>query len=163
NISLAIAIGGSGGTGGTGSGVQVDNRGLLVTLGQSAYGVFGQSVGGGGGSGGGGDGGASSGKGETLSLAASPRVGGSGRTGRRQLGQGRDAELRCVAVGRWHRRHRWSRRSGPHQQRRRHRDLRRRLGRALRPERRRRWRRRRRRRGQIERREPEHLGRRRRL
>ena len=54
-ISLAVALGGAGGTGGTGGAVTIDNKGLVATLGQDAFGVFAQSVGGGGGTGGAGD------------------------------------------------------------------------------------------------------------
>lgn len=51
---VTVAVGGSGGAGGTGGNVNVDNStsALLWTMGDSADGVFAQSVGGGGGSGG---------------------------------------------------------------------------------------------------------------
>jgi hypothetical protein len=79
-ISVAVAVGGSGGTGGTGGAVTVTNEGLVTTLGQDAYGVFAQSVGGGGGSGGAGD--ASSAASQAkFSFAASIGVGGTGGTG----------------------------------------------------------------------------------
>jgi hypothetical protein len=55
---LSINIGGDGGTGGTGGDVSVINRstgadgsGVIVTLGEGAHGIFGQSLGGGGGNG----------------------------------------------------------------------------------------------------------------
>ncbi len=55
SVSIDVAVGGAGGTGGTGGGVTLTNSGLIATLGQDAYGVFAQSIGGGGGTGGGGD------------------------------------------------------------------------------------------------------------
>jgi hypothetical protein len=44
-----LAVGGSGGVAGDGGGVEITNRGLISTLGDAAYGIFAQSVGGGGG------------------------------------------------------------------------------------------------------------------
>ena len=54
NFDVTVAVGGSGGAGGTGGNVNVDNSNsaLLWTMGDSADGIFAQSVGGGGGSGG---------------------------------------------------------------------------------------------------------------
>jgi hypothetical protein len=75
NIAVNVAIGGSGGTGGP---VTVGNQGLLLTLGESAHGIFGQSVGGGGGLGSGGDASATSSESEEFGLSASITVGGNG-------------------------------------------------------------------------------------
>ena len=80
SVSVAVAVGGSGGTGGTGGAVTMTNSGLVATLGQDAYGVFAQSVGGGGGTGGGGDATASSSDAK-FSFATSVAVGGTGGTG----------------------------------------------------------------------------------
>ncbi|HAL21811.1 MAG TPA: hypothetical protein DCP40_03640, partial [Stenotrophomonas sp.] len=49
-VSLDLALGGSGGTGNTGGNVQVRNEGYVITGGDTAHGVFAQSIGGGGGS-----------------------------------------------------------------------------------------------------------------
>ncbi|UDL89223.1 hypothetical protein LGH82_29830 [Mesorhizobium sp. PAMC28654] len=49
----SFAIGGSGGLGGNGEDVTVNYKGYITTQGDSAYGIFAQSVGGGGGDGGG--------------------------------------------------------------------------------------------------------------
>ena len=51
-LQVEVSIGGSGGSGNHGGAVEVDNRGGIVTLGASSYGIFAQSVGGGGGIGG---------------------------------------------------------------------------------------------------------------
>jgi uncharacterized protein YhjY with autotransporter beta-barrel domain len=80
SITIDVALGGAGGTGGTGGDVQVINQGLVATLGQDAYGVFAQSIGGGGGAGGGGDATASSGNAK-FSFATAVAVGGTGGTG----------------------------------------------------------------------------------
>ena len=79
-ISLATAVGGSGGTGGIGGGVSIMNEGLIATLGQDAYGVFAQSVGGGGGTGGAGDASASASKAK-FSFSTSLAIGGKGGKG----------------------------------------------------------------------------------
>ena len=80
SISVSVAVGGSGGIGGTGGAVNVTNGGTIATLGQDAYGVFAQSIGGGGGTGGGGDASASAGNAKT-GFSASVKVGGRGGTG----------------------------------------------------------------------------------
>jgi len=54
-IAIAVGAQGNGGASGTGGTVTVTNNALVTTLGESAHGVFAQSVGGGGGSGGAGD------------------------------------------------------------------------------------------------------------
>lgn len=51
--SVSVAIGGSGGEGGAASGVVVNDKGTVTTLGSRSYGILAQSTGGGGGSGGG--------------------------------------------------------------------------------------------------------------
>ena len=51
-FSAALAVGGSGGKGGKGTDVQVESSSAITTTGESAYGVYAQSVGGGGGNGG---------------------------------------------------------------------------------------------------------------
>ena len=79
-ISLAVAVGGAGGTGGTGGAVTITNKGLVATLGQDAFGVFAQSVGGGGGMGGAGDASASA-KNAKSSFGAALAIGGNGGTG----------------------------------------------------------------------------------
>jgi hypothetical protein len=79
-ISLAVAVGGAGGTGGTGGAVTITNEGLVATLGQDAFGVFAQSVGGGGGVGGAGDASASA-QNAKSSFGASLAIGGKGGTG----------------------------------------------------------------------------------
>ena len=79
-ISLAVAVGGAGGTGGTGGAVTIDNKGLVATLGQDAFGVFAQSVGGGGGTGGAGDASASA-QNAKSSFGAALAIGGTGGTG----------------------------------------------------------------------------------
>ncbi len=48
--SASVAVGGAGGTGGNAGIVQVTNSGSITTLGERAYGVLAQSIGGGGGS-----------------------------------------------------------------------------------------------------------------
>jgi hypothetical protein len=53
SLTIAPTIGGQGGSGGRGSGVLVDNSGSITTTGDSAMGIFAQSIGGGGGKGGG--------------------------------------------------------------------------------------------------------------
>jgi hypothetical protein len=50
--AIALGVGGDGATGGSGGVVQVSQRGAVSTSGDSAYGIFAQSVGGGGGNGG---------------------------------------------------------------------------------------------------------------
>ena len=80
SISLSVAVGGSGGTGGTGGAVTITNEGLVATLGQDAFGVFAQSVGGGGGTGGGGDASASADNAKSR-FGASVAIGGRGGTG----------------------------------------------------------------------------------
>ena len=80
-ISLAVAVGGAGGTGGTGGAVTINNKGLVATLGQDAFGVFAQSVGGGGGMGGAGDASASA-QNAKSSFGAALAIGGNGRDGR---------------------------------------------------------------------------------
>ena len=80
SISVSVAIGGTGGTGGNGNAVTLNNTGLIATLGQDAYGVFAQSVGGGGGTGGAGDASASSNSAEG-SVSAGVAVGGSSGSG----------------------------------------------------------------------------------
>lgn len=80
SISVSVAVGGNGGTGGTGGAVSIANSGLVATLGQDAYGVFAQSVGGSGGAGGGGDATASASQAKG-SFSTSVTVGGSGGTG----------------------------------------------------------------------------------
>ncbi|MBU2961457.1 autotransporter outer membrane beta-barrel domain-containing protein [Citreicella sp. C3M06] len=57
STSVDIAIGGTGGEAADGGAVSITNTGQLFTEGQSAYGVFAQSIGGGGGHGGAGSGG----------------------------------------------------------------------------------------------------------
>ena len=52
NLSLAATIGGNGGTGSHGGKVTVDNSGEIETSGDTAHGIYAQSVGGGGGDGG---------------------------------------------------------------------------------------------------------------
>ena len=79
-ISLAVAVGGAGGTGGTGGAVTITNEGLVATLGQDAFGVFAQSVGGGGGMGGAGDASASA-QNAKSSFGAALAIGGTGGTG----------------------------------------------------------------------------------
>ena len=79
-ISLAVAVGGAGGTGGTGGAVTITNKGLVATLGQDAFGVFAQSVGGGGGTGGAGDASASA-QNAKSSFGAALAIGGTGGTG----------------------------------------------------------------------------------
>ncbi len=79
-ISLSVAVGGAGGMGGTGGAVTINNSGLIATLGQDAYGVFAQSVGGGGGMGGAGDASASANNAKS-SFGASLAIGGVGGTG----------------------------------------------------------------------------------
>ena len=79
-ISVAVAVGGTGGSGGTGGDVGITNEGLVATLGQDAYGVFAQSIGGGGGIGGAGDATASSSDAK-FSFTSSIGVGGKGGTG----------------------------------------------------------------------------------
>ena len=68
------------GTGGTGGAVTINNKGLVATLGQDAFGVFAQSVGGGGGTGGAGDASASANN-AMSSYGASLAIGGRGGTG----------------------------------------------------------------------------------
>ncbi|MBW8880367.1 MAG: autotransporter outer membrane beta-barrel domain-containing protein, partial [Asticcacaulis sp.] len=51
SVSLGVNIGGSGDDGGTGGHVNVINRGLIDTTGNSAHGILAQSIGGGGGNG----------------------------------------------------------------------------------------------------------------
>jgi len=80
SLSAAVAIGGSGGSGGTGGAVNLANSGLIATLGQDAYGVLAQSVGGGGGNGGAGDAAATSSD-SKASFSATIAVGGTGGTG----------------------------------------------------------------------------------
>lgn len=80
SISASVAIGGSGGSGGTGGAVNLANSGLIATMGQDAYGVFAQSVGGGGGNGGTGDAAATSAD-SKASFSAAIAVGGTGGTG----------------------------------------------------------------------------------
>lgn len=53
SLSLAVSVGGSGGAGGGGGAVQVNNEGVLSSVGHHATGILAQSVGGGGGVGGG--------------------------------------------------------------------------------------------------------------
>ncbi len=79
-ISISAAVGGSGGSGALGGDVSITNSGLIATLGQDAYGVFSQSIGGGGGTGGGGDATASSSDAKG-SFAIATAVGGSGGSG----------------------------------------------------------------------------------
>ena len=79
-ISVSVAVGGTGGSGGTGGDVGITNEGLVATLGQDAYGVFAQSIGGGGGTGGAGDATASSSDAK-FSFTSSIGVGGKGGTG----------------------------------------------------------------------------------
>jgi hypothetical protein len=76
SISLALAVGGNGGAGETGGAVSLTNSGGIVTLGDGAKGMFGQSVGGGGGAAGGG---AAEANGGAIALGVG--VGGSGGTG----------------------------------------------------------------------------------
>ena len=84
-ISLAVAVGGAGGTGGTGGAVTITNKGLVATLGQDAFGVFAQSVGGGGGMGGAGDASASA-QNAKSSFGAALAIGGrAARAGMRAL------------------------------------------------------------------------------
>ena len=52
-FSGSVALGGNGGGGGASGAVLVNERGLIATSGQQAYGIFAQSIGGGGGNGGG--------------------------------------------------------------------------------------------------------------
>ncbi|MGQ9425212.1 hypothetical protein ACXYTJ_06260 [Gilvimarinus sp. F26214L] len=52
SASLGVNVGGKGGTGGFGGDINVENFGLVETMGDAAHGVFAQSVGGGGGNGG---------------------------------------------------------------------------------------------------------------
>jgi len=80
SITVAVAVGGKGGTGGTGGNVLVINQGLVATMGQDAYGVFAQSIGGGGGAGGGGDATASSSDAK-FSFSTAFAIGGQGGTG----------------------------------------------------------------------------------
>jgi uncharacterized protein YhjY with autotransporter beta-barrel domain len=80
SITVDVAVGGKGGTGGTGGDVLVINQGLVATIGQDAYGVFAQSIGGGGGAGGGGDATASSSDAK-FSFSTSVAIGGQGGTG----------------------------------------------------------------------------------
>ena len=51
-VAVPIAVGGHGGSGGTGGSVTVSHAGSILTFGDQAHGLFGQSVGGGGGDGG---------------------------------------------------------------------------------------------------------------
>ena len=53
--SITLGMGGSGGVGGTGGQSTLNNKALVLTLGESAYGMLVQSIGGGGGQGSGGD------------------------------------------------------------------------------------------------------------
>ncbi|NJC09008.1 hypothetical protein GGQ62_002006 [Polymorphobacter fuscus] len=53
--SITLGMGGSGGVGGTGGQSTLNNKALVLTLGESAYGMLAQSIGGGGGQGSGGD------------------------------------------------------------------------------------------------------------
>ncbi len=76
SISLRLAIGGTAGSGGTGGAVDITSSSGIVTLGDGADGVFGQSVGGGGGAGGGGVANANGGD-----LAIAVGVGGGGGNG----------------------------------------------------------------------------------
>ena len=71
NVTVSVALGGQGGEGGTAGKVTVDNsaNALIWTLGDSADGIFAQSVGGGGGSGG-------TGKNDTYFLGKKPTAGG---------------------------------------------------------------------------------------
>lgn len=55
-INVGVAVGGAGGSGGAGGTVTLENKGTVQTTGESAIGIFGQSVGGGGGIGGAGSG-----------------------------------------------------------------------------------------------------------
>ena len=82
-ITLGVTIGGKGAGGGKSDAVSVTNSGLIATLGQDAYGVFAQSVGGGGGAGGAGDAATTSAAGDkkSLGLAATLAIGGNGGTG----------------------------------------------------------------------------------
>jgi hypothetical protein len=79
-FSASVAVGGSGGSGGLGGQVTMGNTGLVITLGQDAYGVMAQSVGGGGGTGGSGD---ATGTADAAknSFAVAVGVGGRGGTG----------------------------------------------------------------------------------
>ncbi|MCF8506362.1 MAG: hypothetical protein K9G59_15730 [Caulobacter sp.] len=52
SVNLAVNVGGHGGAGSTGGSVNVDNSGQIITRGESAHGVFAESIGGGGGHGG---------------------------------------------------------------------------------------------------------------
>ena len=79
-VSISVAVGGKGGSGGTGNFVNITNDGLIATLGQDAYGVLAQSIGGGGGTGGDGDATASSSEAKA-SFASTVGVGGTGGTG----------------------------------------------------------------------------------
>ena len=80
SLSLSVALGAAGGSGGTGGAVNLTNSGLIATMGQDAYGVFAQSVGGGGGDGGTGDATASSAEAKP-SMSVAIAVGGHGGTG----------------------------------------------------------------------------------
>ena len=71
-------MGGTGGTAGNGNAVQVTNSGSITTLGQRAYGILAQSIGGGGGSGGAATSAANS---QTGTYSATVSVGGSGGVG----------------------------------------------------------------------------------
>lgn len=53
--SITLGMGGTGGVGGTGGQSTLNNKALVLTLGESAYGMLVQSIGGGGGQGSGGD------------------------------------------------------------------------------------------------------------
>jgi uncharacterized protein YhjY with autotransporter beta-barrel domain len=81
NISAAVAVGGSGGSGGKGGAVTAANNALVLTTGESAYGMLGQSIGGGGGHGSAGDASAGAGEGEKFSMGGSVTVGGRGGAG----------------------------------------------------------------------------------
>ncbi|MBM6593590.1 beta strand repeat-containing protein [Microvirga pudoricolor] len=74
-LTLSVAVGGSGGKGGAGKGVSATNAGSVGTEGNSAYGIFAQSVGGGGGFGGGAVGSSST------TYSAQINVGGTGGEG----------------------------------------------------------------------------------
>ena len=73
--SGSVGIGGNGGEGGEGNLVGVRNLSRILTLGDDAYGIFAQSVGGGGGNGGFSLSGSASG-GDTFSVAVSVGAGG---------------------------------------------------------------------------------------
>ncbi|SFV17196.1 Uncharacterized conserved protein, contains a C-terminal beta-barrel porin domain [Methylobacterium sp. 174MFSha1.1] len=80
SVSAVVVMGGTGGTGGAGGAVTLTNSGVIATLGQDAYGVFAQSIGGGGGAGGAGDASSTTTKAKG-SVSAAITIGGSGGSG----------------------------------------------------------------------------------